>query len=161
MELPDHFTDREIVTVLKSKDKVSISLEDMDVHGVDVRYPLTCGLIIKLRCANFRVVKRSRRWAPRNESDSYEERLYYLVKHYVLERDLDYLLSNWTPEMIATAAMEMSRKAVFLSPMLQSMLHTHPLIPLNPETGRVCFHDDFLQQVYSSVPYQSKVLSAS
>jgi hypothetical protein len=151
MELPDHFNDREIVTVLKSKDKGSLPSEAVDVHGVNARYSLTCGLIIKLRCANFRVVKRSRIWAPRSESDSYEERLYYLVKHYVLERDLDYLLSNWTPETIATAAMEMARKAVFLSPMLQSMLHSHPLVPLNPETGRVCFHDDFLRQVYCIV----------
>jgi hypothetical protein len=146
--LPDHFSDVEIVAVLKG-DLLGGHISEDDQTLLKTKYPLTCGLILKLRCGNYRVVKRSRMRAPRvdDPSDCYVERLFRLVKHYTAESHLEYLTSQWSPDTIAAASAELSKKGIFLSPYLRGLMNRHPLLPLNPVTNRVSFLDSFVEQV--------------
>ena len=64
--------------------------------------------------------------------DTYDDRLYRLMKYFVSSDCDDDLLNNWTPATLFLASTELSRKAVYLSPKLQKELNEQPLVPLSP-----------------------------
>ena len=142
-DLPDHFDDKTVVDALKSSFFSDSNLwpfniaEERSLHvelGNKKAYPLICGLLLKLRTAMFRVAKRSRMREVSAE-DTYEERLYRLMKCF-LSSDFDSnFLIEWTPKTLFLAGTELARKSVFLSAKLQKELNDQPLKPLN--TGNV------------------------
>ena len=145
-DLPDHFDDKTVVDAFKSSFLSNSTLwpfniaEERSLHVELVNrkaYPLICGLLLKLRTAMFRVAKRSRMREVSLE-DTYEERLYRLMKCF-LRSDFDSsFLIEWTPKTLFLAGTELARKSVFLSAKLQKELNDQPLKPLS--TGNVIIY---------------------
>jgi hypothetical protein len=138
-DLPHHFDDVTIISALKSSFLRDSSLwpfnqNEEKTHLVTDKssqvFPMICGLLLRLRTAMFRVVKRSR-MRELSAGDTYDDRLYRLMKHFVRSDCDDDLLNNWTPATLFLASTELSRKAVYLSPKLQKELCEQPLLPLN------------------------------
>lgn len=138
-DLPDHFDDKAVVDSLKSSFLSDSSLwpfnqnEERTVTVASSErksYPVICGLLLRLRTAMFRVAKRSKMREVSAE-DTYENRLYRLMKCFIKnECDSDFL-SNWTPQTLSIAGTELARKNIFLSSKLQKELNDQPLLPLN------------------------------
>ena len=138
-DLPDHFDDKTIVDALKSS-----FLEDsllwpfnqneertlLIVPGARKTFPMICGLLLRLRTAMFRVAKRSRMREVSKE-DTYEGRLFRLMKCFISSDCDEELQNNWNSETLSMAGTELARKAVFLSARLQKDLNNQPLVPLN------------------------------
>jgi hypothetical protein len=138
-DLPDHFDDKAVVDSLKSSFLSDSSLwpfnqnEERTLNVVSEErklYPLICGLLLRLRTAMFRVAKRSKMREVSVE-DTYEDRLFRLMKCFIRsECDSDFQ-SNWTPHTLSVAGTELARKNIFLSSKLQKELNDQPLLPLN------------------------------
>ena len=138
-DLPDHFDDKTIVDALKSSFLADSLLwpfnqnEDRTLLAVpETRktFPMICGLLLRLRTAMFRVAKRSRMREVSGD-DTYEDRLFRLMKCFI-SIDCDQELQNhWNSQKLSMAGTELARKAVFLSAKLQKDLNNQPLLPLN------------------------------
>ena len=138
-ELPEHFDDRTIVDAFKSsflEDSTEWPFNQNEDRCLLVdpvsrkQFPMVCGLLLRLRTAMFRVAKRSRLRAVSSE-DTYETRLFRLMKCFLTKESEKDLLENWTPETLSMAGTEIARKAVFLSAKLQKDFNDQPLLPLN------------------------------
>jgi hypothetical protein len=128
-ELPEHFEDSEVCTVLRNEDTRKLK-----------KYPLTCGLVMKVRTALIRVIKRSilkseerKRLGPEDHS------LYKLIETFTSEED--FLHEHWPSSVVLhNVVLELSIKAINLSPALQREFSLHPLGP--PKYCSVLAGDD-------------------
>lgn len=142
-DLPDHFDDKTIVDALKSSFLAEVSVlwpfnlneEKTLLVAPETRkiYPMICGLLLRLRTGMFRVAKRSR-MRECSAEDTFEHRLFRLMKCFVRVECEGDLLTNWTSVTLSMAGKELARKAVFLSARLQKDLNDQPLTPLNRGT---------------------------
>lgn len=116
VELPEHFDDNAICTILRKG----------DTHKYK-QYPLTCGLAVKLRTALIRVLKRSvLKAAERKALPTEDICLYSLVETFTSEKD--FLRQHWpSPVVFHTVVLELAIKTINLSPLLQKELSLHPL----------------------------------
>lgn len=155
--LPHHFDDVSIIAALKSSFLRDSNLwpfnqNEEKNHPITQKsskvFPMICGLLLRLRTAMFRVVKRSR-MRELSIGDTYDDRLYRLMKYFVSSDCDDELLNDWTPATLFLASTELSRKAVYLSPRLQKELSGQPLIPLNPGSHLTIEHHQFLASFLS------------
>ena len=138
-DLPDHFDDKTIIDAFKSSFLDDSSLwpfnqnEDRTLM-VDPEsrktVPMICGLLLRLRTSMFRVAKRSRMREVSPE-DTYEHRLFRLMRCFLSKESEKDLLTNWNLETLSMAGTEIARKAVFLSARLQKDFNDQPLLPLN------------------------------
>jgi hypothetical protein len=112
-------------------DECYIVLDSAKVSCRD-RYPLSCGLVLKLRTALLRLMKRSilRIEGSKRLSDDVSTALCVLYTEVVRMCTSDVgSLAAWPPPILWRAAAELSVKAVSLSGALQSALCEQPLLP--------------------------------
>lgn len=138
-DLPDHFDDKTVVDALKSSflsDSLLWPFNQNEERTLIVTsksrksYPVICGLLLRLRTAMFRVAKRSKMREVSAE-DTYEDRLFRLMKCFISsDCDSDFV-NKWTPVTLSIAGTELARKNIFLSSKLQKELNDQPLQPLN------------------------------
>jgi hypothetical protein len=133
-KLPDHFLDIEIYNGLSNS-----SVERL-------KFPLYCGLLIKLRAGLLRVVKRSQ-FTPIKIDGSFglENRLYNLVKYFC--EDEENFIKNWNEIQIWKYSLELIQKSINLSPKLQEELCYHILYLPDPLTNLLFFDTIFLEKV--------------
>ena len=168
-ELPNHFTDEQIIRVQSQTQTQSQSSgaaaeenkekeveEDSNDGGHDwslgelelkpCRYPLTMGLLTRLCTGMQRVVKRSICRAP--IQGRYEQRFESLLRYYAVEADLTRALgpSMWTIECLLGNSDSLSKKCTNLSLELQRRFDEHPLLPPTSD-GRFAYSNDFLLDV--------------
>jgi hypothetical protein len=129
MELPEHFEDRDICTVLCNEDTRRLQ-----------KYPLTCGLAMKLRTGLVRVIKRSvLKSAERRLLSTEDVNLYNLIEAFTSEPE--FLREHWpSAPTLHSVIVEVAIKAINLSPPLHRELCLHPLgvpthIPATAETS--------------------------
>ena len=115
-ELPDHFEDSDVCKVLRKEDTSTLR-----------QYVLNCGLVIKLRTALLRVLKRSvLKLSERKALGSEDECLYSLVDAFTIEKE--FLHKYWPcSKLLHRVVLELSIKAINLSSTLQRELSVHPL----------------------------------
>jgi hypothetical protein len=128
-ELPEHFEDSEVCTVLRNEDTRKLK-----------KYPLTCGLVMKVRTALIRVIKRSiLNSEERKRLGSEDQSLYKLIETFTSEED--FLHEHWPSSVVLhNVVLELSIKAINLSPALQREFSLHPLGP--PKYCSVLAGDD-------------------
>eukprot|EP00598_Pedospumella_elongata_P008545 CAMPEP_0184994894 /NCGR_PEP_ID=MMETSP1098-20130426/51083_1 /TAXON_ID=89044 /ORGANISM="Spumella elongata, Strain CCAP 955/1" /LENGTH=549 /DNA_ID=CAMNT_0027521055 /DNA_START=20 /DNA_END=1669 /DNA_ORIENTATION=+ len=116
-ELPEHFDDVEVLLILRNGSYTQLRHQ----------YPLTCGLVSKLRTALIRVLKRSLLKGHEVKALSTEDvTLYTLIEAFTSEKE--FLRTNWPEPMILhSVVVEISVKSINLSPPLQRELCLHPL----------------------------------
>jgi hypothetical protein len=128
-ELPEHFEDSEVCTVLRNEDTRKLK-----------KYPLTCGLVMKVRTALIRVIKRSiLKSEERKRLGSEDQSLYKLIETFTSEEG--FLHEHWPSSVVLhNVVLELSIKAINLSPTLQREFSLHPLGP--PKYCSVLTGDD-------------------
>jgi hypothetical protein len=99
-ELPEHFEDSEVCTVLRNEDTRKLK-----------KYPLTCGLVMKVRTALIRVIKRSiLKSEERKRLGSEDQSLYKLIETFTSEED--FLHEHWPSSVVLhNVVLELSIKS--------------------------------------------------
>eukprot|EP01041_Mallomonas_annulata_P013090 gene13090-27628_t len=134
-ELPDHFNDDELISVLKSSGDNS---NNENVTAKSIQYPISLGLIFKIRTGLKRLKKRQK-WNTFN----IESFMKLLISYSLNLTPLD----PWTPEQLFTAVTELSKKVLTISPKIVKKLDYHELHPPDKNTGTFIFNNDFLLEV--------------
>ena len=114
--LPNHFLDADLLHCLKMNHRMHNAVEKAlltvdEAPPEHTRYPLTYGLLIKLRSANFRLVRQCR--MPLPDGDDYLPRFASLLTHFTAPSDQDKLppiSEEWTFERLYYIAAELSQK---------------------------------------------------
>jgi len=116
-ELPEHFDDAEVLLILRKGSHAQLRKQ----------YPLTCGLALKLRTSYIRVIKRSLLKGVEKKALGTEDAcLYELIEAFTSEKD--FLREQWPdPLILHSVVVEISVKAINLSPPLHRELCLHPL----------------------------------
>lgn len=133
--LPDSFSDNDLVAALHGRKDFSCC----------EKFPLVCGILIKLRSGFFRVYKRSMCKFPRVAEEDWPRQFYDVAK--LLTYDSARLEEEWTVDQLWKGAETLVVKSCNLSIRLQRDLSIHPLYPLDPTTGLLQFHAEFLVRV--------------
>lgn len=134
-DIPDSFSDAEVTSGLNA-----------DVNFVHYRkFPLVCGLIIKLRSAFSRVYGRSHNRFPRYSSEQHPQQFFDLVLMHCYETSK--LRDEWTAGTLWSATELISVKSVNIDVHLQREIYLHPLFPLDRRTGWPCFYKEYLDRV--------------
>lgn len=134
-DLPNHFTDPEVMRVLFGDEESSTS---------PPKYALTLGLLMRLSTAVRRIVKRSLCSAP--AGDDYSQRFLRLIEHYCTTEEVQSCLASWDLAQLVHSANTLSKKSSALSMPLLEKFDAHPLLPPSP-TGRISFNPTFLAEV--------------
>lgn len=139
MELPNHFTDEELIEIIDSSQFI------LSLSTKSHRYDLTCGLVLLCLTGIHRLEKRSkfRRKVINNkeqedEKTKFERLLYKVVNYYVKSIDS----TIWTIDNIHIAGQELHAKSKFLSPKFQKLLYQQPLLLNNNDINS----DDFIER---------------
>jgi len=165
--LPELFAEDEVLAVLlplfsrrssSSKTFVDFASKPPPPHYV---YQLTCGLLVRLKSASRRVVRRSKIEPPPPLSDSglaqgedsYATRLFALAKHFTVRDDgceaggSQAVLDAYGAHDLYEAAEELTQKATNLSPVLQAQMAMLPFGLRNQDTKQLVFEEQFLRRV--------------
>ena len=133
VEIPESFTDEEILDALRAHEKCVLSLPSVQ-NPIDVSptpnplFPLNFGLMVKVRSSIRRVEKRAKYIPPQDESalmNSFENRYYLLVLHWTADKMK--LLQHWTPVQLWAIATELVIKSINLNVKLYKDFLYHPL----------------------------------
>jgi hypothetical protein len=134
IELPDTFPLDEMCAILNGQDSTSYA------H----KFPLTVGLMLKLRSAIKRMYKNSWCKFPRKLAEQGQQ-FYLLVQKLTFE--VEQLKSTWEPAVLWRVAEELSAKYTNLCNNLQKEYVLHPLYPLSSENGKIQFEPAFIDRV--------------
>lgn len=134
-DFPDSFTDLDITAGLNGDSNFSQYR----------KFPLACGLLMKLRSGYLRVYGRSNCRFPRLPEDQHAQQFYDLVMMFCYENYK--LREEWVAETIWKASEVITIKAVNVDVHLQREMYIHPLYPLDAQTGWPCFHKEYLTRV--------------
>lgn len=162
MELPNHFTDEEIL--LAQRVPPAIDTEDDEVFvregprnrgafsltmGLLMRlntgfFPIKLGFVIDVATGMYRVVKRSLIPAP--AENNYESRFLSLISYYSKGDEIKALLQHWKLDSLLHHSNALSKKASNLSHELMREFDYHPVLPPGRDGG-FSFHPEFLAEV--------------
>lgn len=134
-DIPDSFTDIELTFALNGENCFSNYR----------KFPLVCGLIIKLRSGYLRVYGRSNNRFPRLPAQQHPQQFYDLVNMFCYETAK--LQDEWSVDSLWITSEVITVKSINVDVTLQREMYLHPLYPLDPVTGWLCFHQEYLDHV--------------
>lgn len=132
-------------TIFKINPDQSLIQKHIQFFPNGKKYSLTCGLIIRLKSLLPRIVKqRFQKAPPCCDGDSYMNRLYNIINHFVIKIDNNI----WTKEILWNTAISLSEKHSVLPPILQKELCLKRLIMKDyPNDKSLYFDKEFLIKV--------------
>ena len=149
--LPKFFTDKQIA--ICTQDDALLPRSVLESIGpvedrVQATYPLTWGLMVRLRTANARCEKTTRIYVPKDEKGQIMLSWNQTLNSLSVE-NRQFLTSNWTPESLNHDLTEISQKRCNISLELGNKLDHMPALPRDPENGLLQFDLAFLTELAS------------
>eukprot|EP01042_Synura_sphagnicola_P029502 gene29502-38050_t len=134
-DLPDSFTDHELTLALNG-----------ETNFPNYRkFPLVCGLLIKLRSGYQRVYGRSNNRFPRLPAEEIPQQYYDAALMFCSEPEK--LRNEWEPASLWYASEVITVKSINVDIHLQREIYLHPVYPFDAKTGWPCFHKEYLVKV--------------
>jgi hypothetical protein len=135
VQLPESFEGEDLVNIVNNRD------DSKKFYRI---FPLTCGLIVRLRSGLHRLYRRSEYRFVRNIAEQANQ-FYHLVSY--MTREYERLATEWTPEKLWLSADELAEKGRMISNPLFVDFVVQPLYPLHPVTNQLQFHADFIEEI--------------